>query len=76
MNTTSSAVKREHFAQEERTFHPIVYVTSIVIYMFSIYVYWRCNGPEFNLWQFICAIFFAPFYLLYKMVTSGLCGLL
>jgi hypothetical protein len=44
-----------------------------VILLFALYLAWRCNA---GFWGYFFALFFPEFYIIYKLVTNGMCGLL
>ena len=54
----------------------IVNIIFWVIFIFAIYLSFRCN-KGFNIWGFLGAFFFSPIYVVYKLATTEkLCGLM
>jgi hypothetical protein len=68
--------KREHFENSSGFLYNIIMVIiSWIIFGFAIYLSFRCH-KGFNLGGFLLALFFSPFYILYHLALTNLCGLM
>jgi hypothetical protein len=54
------------------------YIIGLLVYwlvnLFAIYLSFRCN-KGFNFGSFLLAFFFGPFYIIYHLAVTNLCGL-
>ncbi len=53
----------------------IMTIISWLITGFAIYLSFRCSNG-FSLGQFLLALFFTPFYIIYHLITTKLCGMI
>jgi hypothetical protein len=68
--------KSEHFESEgDATYSLFINLISWIILGFAVYLSFRCN-KRFDLVNFLVAFFFAPFYIIYHLATTKLCGLM
>ncbi len=68
--------KKEHFENSSGFLYNITMVIiSWIIFGFAIYLSFKCN-KGFNLGSFLLAFFFSPFYILYHLALTNLCGLM
>ena len=57
---------------EEPIAYTIGSLIHFVILLFALYLAWRCNA---GFWGYFLALLFPEFYIIYKLVTDGMCGL-
>ncbi len=68
--------KRENLNKSSDFLYNITMVIiSWIIFGFAIYLSFRCHNG-FDLGGFLLAFFFSPFYILYHLALTNLCGLM
>ncbi len=68
--------KKEDFNNSSDYMYNITMVLiSWIIFGFAIYLSFRCH-KGFNLGGFLLAFFFSPFYIIYHLALTNLCGLM
>ncbi len=72
--------KEEKFQNRQKTtlevfFNILSGIISSLLALFALYLSFRCSG-RFDLGQVLLALIFAPFYIVYQLATSGLCGMI
>ncbi len=79
LNTYSSIYipkKREHYERNDKSF--VQFTMSLIAWFilgFAVYLSFKCSN-KFDLMQFIIAILFSPFYIIYHLAVTDLCGLM
>ncbi len=68
--------KKEKFDDESSSNYDLLTIIIVwVVSLFAIYLSFKCSNG-FNLGQFLLAFIFPPFYIIYHLAVSNLCGLL
>jgi hypothetical protein len=70
--------KKEKFDAEGKPMSAFSFIYIMIMWLvtgFAIYLSFRCHR-KFNLGAFLLAFFFAPFYIIYHLAVTGLCGLM
>jgi hypothetical protein len=69
--------KKEKLADEKEssrgfTIFNIIY---IILFFYAVYLSFKCHNG-FNIWGFLGALFFGPFYVIYKLLSDAKkCGI-
>lgn len=50
-------------------------VTHLITSFFAIYLSWKCNNGNFNLYSFLLALFCPYLYIIYSLAINGGCGI-
>ncbi len=53
----------------------IMAIVSWLVTGFAVYLSFKCSNG-FGIGEFLLAIFFAPFYILYHLIATKLCGMM
>ena len=68
--------KKEHYENNENTIYNLVmYIVAWTIMGFAVYLSFKCEN-KFDMTQFLLAILFSPFYIIYHLAVTRLCGLM
>jgi hypothetical protein len=68
--------KKEHFnSNGDIVYNITMVIISWIILGFAIYLSFRCH-KGFDLGGFLLALFFSPFYVIYHLALTKLCGLM
>ena len=68
--------KREHYENNENPLYTMVMtIVAWTILGFAVYLSFKCEN-KFDMTQFLLALFFAPFYIIYHLAVTRLCGLM
>lgn len=72
--------KKEKFDDDSCVYESYIYslITAIISWLvtgFAIYLSFKCSN-EFNIGQFLLALFCSPFYIIYHIFATKLCGLM
>jgi hypothetical protein len=70
--------KKEQFnSDSDFLYNSMMTLIAWIILGFAVYLSFRCNkGQPFNLGGLLLAIFFSPFYVIYHLAVTNLCGLM
>jgi hypothetical protein len=67
--------KKEKFDDTSSSYGYITMIIMWFVSLFAIYLSFKCNNG-FNWGHFLLAFFFAPFYIVYHLAVTRLCGLI
>ena len=67
--------KKENFDDTSTMFEYVAIIIMWIVTLFAIYLSFKCN-KGFDLGQFLLAFVFAPFYIVYHLAVTNLCGLM
>jgi hypothetical protein len=68
--------KKEKFDNSPCSIFDIVFkIVAWIIMLFAAYLSLKCKN-KFDIADFVLAVFFPPFYIIYHMVFTKLCGLM
>ncbi len=68
--------KKEHYENTGNVLYDMVmYIVAWTILGFAVYLSFKCEN-KFDMLQFLLALIFAPFYIIYHLAVTRLCGLM
>jgi len=68
--------KKEHYENTGNfLYDTVMYVVAWTILGFAVYLSFKCEN-KFDMTQFLLALLFAPFYIIYHLAVTRLCGLM
>jgi hypothetical protein len=68
--------KREHFnSNSDYVYNIMMTIIAWIVFGFAIYLSFKCH-KGFNIGGFLLAILFSPFYIIYHLAMTKLCGLM
>ncbi len=68
--------KREHFeSNSDFVYNVMMIIIGWIVLGFAVYLSFRCN-KGFDFGGFILAVLFSPFYIIYHLAMTNLCGLM
>ena len=67
--------KKENFDDTSTMFEYVAIIIMWIVTLFAIYLSFKCS-KGFDIGQFLLAFIFAPFYIVYHLAVTNLCGLM
>ena len=67
--------KKENFDDNIPIYNYVIALIMWIVSLFAIYLSFKCS-KGFDIGQFLLAFIFAPFYIVYHLAVTNLCGLM